>query len=136
MYGPTRLRKCGERLAWHCSQKSYTVCGVITVATLVMFRQLPIKLKGTLCQSAPGETLLLCALFYLKLSRFSLLLTGSLLPYHMRFAYLVRRSCMFCLICSSFCAVTAFFILCWPILVFTCGGLNRMWFLSLYGYTY
>ena len=94
------------------------------------------SLKVLRVKCVPGETLLLCALFYLKCSCFSLLLAEALLPYRTRCTYLVRQSCMFCLMCGSSLVGTAFFILCGPIFVFTCGGLNRMWFLRYWGYTY
>ena len=38
---------------------------------------------------------------------------------------------MFCLMCGSFFAGTAFFIACGPIFVFTCGYLSGMRFLSI-----
>ena len=93
------------------------------------------SLKVLFVKCVPGETPLLCALFYLKCSHFSLLLAVALLPYCTSYAYLVRRSCMFCLTCSASLAGTAFFSVCRSIFIFPCSGLNHMWFLLYLGYT-
>ena len=56
------------------------------------------------------------------------------LPYRILCAYLVRRSCMFCLTCGLFLVGTAFFIPCGSIFVYTYGGLIRIRFIRTYMY--
>ena len=70
----------------------------------------------------------MCALFYLKCPRFSLLLAGVLLPYNMRLAYLIRWSYMFCLTCGTLLAGTALFTVCGSIFIFPYGGPYRVRF--------